>query len=247
MLTQPNLLNVQTIRAVRVIPHERWTGNTDDGYDIALIELENESTGKPLSSMVAAGHSMGPGQFMAAIGWGRTSASGSLSATLQLARGLELVSAINCQRQWTQLKNDMRPRQSFKYQTLTTDCFSNFAILQTGTATPAGVPPTTSPVEPPPSKGPVADAFLTAATEGDLATEQTKIANGVNIETKGETEKTALLNAAFKGHAEVVSLLLESGADISAADNLGFTAVILAAYQGFGEVVKVVFWFLLEL
>ncbi|GMH36867.1 hypothetical protein BSKO_04740 [Bryopsis sp. KO-2023] len=117
---------------------------------------------------------------------------------------------------------------------------SSLGSGETGTTTPAEVPPTTSPVEPLPSTGPTsADAFLTAASEGDLATVQTQISNGVNIETKGERERTALLNASFKGHAEVVSLLLESGADMSAADNLGFTAVILAAYQGFGEVVKV--------
>ncbi|GMH36862.1 hypothetical protein BSKO_04735 [Bryopsis sp. KO-2023] len=50
---------------------------------------------------------MGPAQLLAAIGWGRTSASPSLSATLQVARDLELVSAINCQNAWSQLKNDM--------------------------------------------------------------------------------------------------------------------------------------------
>ncbi|GMH36880.1 hypothetical protein BSKO_04753 [Bryopsis sp. KO-2023] len=77
--------------------------------------------------MVATGHSIGPGQFLAAIGWGRASARGSLSVTLQVSRDLEL----------------------------------------TGTATPTGVPPITSPVEPPPSKGPVsADASLMAASKG---------------------------------------------------------------------------------
>ncbi|GMH36881.1 hypothetical protein BSKO_04754 [Bryopsis sp. KO-2023] len=117
----------RAIRAVRVIVHDRWKGNNHDGYNIALVELENESTGKPLS-MVAAGQLMKVGQFLAALGWGRTSAFGPLSSTLRV-RNLEFIPFTNCQSAWSQLKEDMMCAHSFTEAVCNGDSGSPLVLL----------------------------------------------------------------------------------------------------------------------
>ncbi|GMH36824.1 hypothetical protein BSKO_04697 [Bryopsis sp. KO-2023] len=94
------------IPSVKVFVHEGWTGNGDDGNDIALLLLERESTKTPVR-LPDASQQLGTSQIVAALGWGRISDKGPLPSTLQVADDLEYVENINCLNVWFQIKDNM--------------------------------------------------------------------------------------------------------------------------------------------
>ena len=65
---------------------------------------------------------------------------------------------------------------------------------------------------------------------------------GVDVNTKDETERTALHVAAEGGHKLVARLLVEKGADIHAKNICGRTALYLAAGGGYKAVVRLYFF-----
>ena len=61
---------------------------------------------------------------------------------------------------------------------------------------------------------------------------------GVDVNTKDETERTALHLAAEEGHKPVARLLVEKGADIYAKNIRGRTVLYLAAEGGHKAVAR---------
>ncbi|GMH36736.1 hypothetical protein BSKO_04609 [Bryopsis sp. KO-2023] len=98
--------SAEVIKSVDVFIHEGWTGNVDDGNDIALLLLETEAT-KTYLRLPHSTHEPGISQILMGVGWGRTSKHGSLPAVLQLADKLEYVRNSNCQNVWSQVKESM--------------------------------------------------------------------------------------------------------------------------------------------
>lgn len=80
--------------------------------------------------------------------------------------------------------------------------------------------------------------LIEAAYEGNTVQVQSLIEEGVDVNEKDASGRTALMIAANRGHTYVVQLLLERGADISATDNKGQTAMQAAESRGFERIVS---------
>jgi ankyrin repeat protein len=80
--------------------------------------------------------------------------------------------------------------------------------------------------------GPVHDA----ASDGDLAAMEALLAEGTEIDARGENGETPLILAILKDHADVVELLIAHGADVMARNERGLTPLHAAAYSGSTEV-----------
>lgn len=84
--------------------------------------------------------------------------------------------------------------------------------------------------------------LIGAALNGDLATVETAIDQGVDIQKTDELGRTALMFAAYNGHTEIVQLLVNEGSDINKANSEGRTPLMFASSGPFPETVG----FLLE-
>lgn len=84
---------------------------------------------------------------------------------------------------------------------------------------------------------PVAELFA-AASQGRVSQIQSALAQGVDVDARTTTGRTALMGAAFFGNELSVRLLLSYGADANAADNRGITPLMDAVAGGWTEVVK---------
>jgi len=84
----------------------------------------------------------------------------------------------------------------------------------------------------PANAGDLDSSLIEAAKKGDIASMQTLLAEGadVNASYRGFT---ALMNAAGGGQTAAVRLLLDAGADVNATTKDGATALMAAAEQGF--------------
>ena len=80
--------------------------------------------------------------------------------------------------------------------------------------------------------------LIEAAYEGNTVQVQSLIEEGVDINEKDTSGRTALMIAANRGHTYVVQLLLERGADAKARDNSGLTAMQAAESRGFQRIVS---------
>ncbi|GMH36939.1 hypothetical protein BSKO_04812 [Bryopsis sp. KO-2023] len=98
--------SAEVILALEVFVHEEYTREFQDGFDVALVRLSKPSTRQP-AALAKSEQQLGPGQFVAAIGWGKTTTFGPLPEVLQVAGELEYVSNRNCQRSWPDLEDNM--------------------------------------------------------------------------------------------------------------------------------------------
>lgn len=87
---------LQVVRPIRTIMHPGWTGEVQNGNDIALLELGSPSTHQPIA-INSLENELHTGQKLVAIGWGELE-DGSPSRLLQQAVDLEFVSLKNCQK-----------------------------------------------------------------------------------------------------------------------------------------------------
>ncbi len=71
-----------------------------------------------------------------------------------------------------------------------------------------------------------------AADEGDVATVQSLIGQGTDVNQKDNGGMTALMWAAIEGHLDVAKVLLAKGADVNAKNKAGWTALMAAALKG---------------
>ncbi len=72
------------------------------------------------------------------------------------------------------------------------------------------------------------ESFVTAAQKNDLATVQSLIAQGENVNAQNSLGNTALHFAVNNGNADMVKFLLENGADASIANAKGWSPVTIA-------------------
>lgn len=87
---------VQVVRPAQTIMHPGWTGEVQDGNDLALLQLDSPSTHQPIH-IIPLENELHTGQKLVAIGWGELQ-DGSPSRYLQQAVDLEFVSLKNCQK-----------------------------------------------------------------------------------------------------------------------------------------------------
>lgn len=80
--------------------------------------------------------------------------------------------------------------------------------------------------------------LLRSAEKGDTENVRKLLAEGVNIDSKNNLERTALVKAAHNGHTHTVDVLLRQGADVTARTHGGATALIHAVLQGHTQIVK---------
>ena len=62
----------------------------------------------------------------------------------------------------------------------------------------------------------------------------------VDVNSRDENGRTALIEAAFGGHEETVRALIERGADVNACDRDGWTALMESASKGRLGIVKII-------
>lgn len=79
--------------------------------------------------------------------------------------------------------------------------------------------------------GPSATEVRGAAESGDVAQLRKLLETRVDIDSRDDLGRTALMLATLRGHAQAVDLLLEKGADPNVADNRGVTP-LQAAKEG---------------
>ena len=70
--------------------------------------------------------------------------------------------------------------------------------------------------------------FYNAAKEGKVNRVKAMLANGVNVNAKNPSGRTALMGAAYYGNRKIVRELIVEGVDVNQADEQGKTALMLA-------------------
>lgn len=83
-----------------------------------------------------------------------------------------------------------------------------------------------------------AAALFNAVLKGRIATVQTLLAQGVNVNVRTVSGKTPLMAAAYKGYSDVVQLLIDSGANLYVRDARGDTALSIAERLGYTRIVE---------
>ncbi len=83
------------------------------------------------------------------------------------------------------------------------------------------------------------DQLLEAAMNGDMDKVKKIVGDGLDVNIRGEGERTALMMAAYNGHTDIVKYLLRKGAKVNLVDEMGRPALIYAASGPFPETVKV--------
>ncbi|GMH36829.1 hypothetical protein BSKO_04702 [Bryopsis sp. KO-2023] len=97
--------SAEVILAEEVIIHDSYK-TIEGGFDIALVRLKKPSTKQP-ALLAESEQTLGPGQFLATAGWGRTTALSPFPEVLQFADQMEYVANKNCRRAWPNLKGNM--------------------------------------------------------------------------------------------------------------------------------------------
>jgi cytohesin len=77
-----------------------------------------------------------------------------------------------------------------------------------------------------------------AAEEGNVEAVKQAIADGADVNSKGDIGRTPLHWAAYEGHKEIAELLISEGADVNAKADGGGTPLHQAAYEGHKEVAE---------
>ncbi len=77
-----------------------------------------------------------------------------------------------------------------------------------------------------------------AALNGQTDEVQKSLERGVNVDTRDEDGRTALMYAAFNGHKEIMEQLIKKGAAVNLTDNFGRTALMFASSGPYPDAVK---------
>ena len=79
--------------------------------------------------------------------------------------------------------------------------------------------------------------LFAAAMMGKLERAEALLAEGIDVNSKTASGRTALMAASFNGNVHIVKALLAYGADVSIADNSGTTALMDALVFGNEDIV----------
>lgn len=82
-------------------------------------------------------------------------------------------------------------------------------------------------------------SLSSAAKKGDLATVETLIAEGADLDEADFRGNTPIYLAASKGHADVVEALAQAGADVDVDNSFGSTPLHVASRYGYVDVIRV--------
>ena len=78
-----------------------------------------------------------------------------------------------------------------------------------------------------------------AARLGDLASVQSALSRGADVNAKDSEDLTALRIAVINNYTDVARVLIKNGANIYAKDRIGYTALMIAEEEGFTDLVHV--------
>jgi ankyrin repeat protein len=88
-----------------------------------------------------------------------------------------------------------------------------------------------------------AEAFVAAASQGDIARVRRMLDNGMHPDTQGPNGWTALRRAAVKNNVEVALELLQRGARVDAINYTGKTALMMACAHGNPEMASLLLFY----
>ena len=88
------------------------------------------------------------------------------------------------------------------------------------------------------AEGGPARALVAAAEAGDLATIEKLIGNGVAVDARDDSGRTALLAATHANKPEAARVLIAAGADVNVKDRIGDSAFLFAGAEGRNEILK---------
>ncbi|MCF6252054.1 MAG: ankyrin repeat domain-containing protein [Methylococcaceae bacterium] len=83
-----------------------------------------------------------------------------------------------------------------------------------------------------------ADNLFSAAILGKSDRVKSILADGIDVNGRTATGRTAIMGACFNGNVRVARVLLAYGADVNLADNQGSTAIMDAVIYGREQLVK---------
>jgi uncharacterized protein len=81
------------------------------------------------------------------------------------------------------------------------------------------------------------DLFFQSALDGNIHFIRIALDKSVDVNSKDENNRTALMLSAYNGHKEIVDLLIENGADVNLVDDSGRTALMFASSGPFNSTV----------
>ncbi len=84
-----------------------------------------------------------------------------------------------------------------------------------------------------------AESFLQQTSAGNSEAVKLFIRGGIDLESKNQMGKTALIIASTHGHTGIVKMLLTKGAEINAKDIFDVTPLIASAWHGRSEILQV--------
>ncbi|MFB7249819.1 ankyrin repeat domain-containing protein [Microbacterium sp. NPDC056234] len=79
-------------------------------------------------------------------------------------------------------------------------------------------------------------ALLTAAASGDADAVRAALADGADLEVRGDGGATALVAATKLNHVDAARVLIEAGADVNAKDDIQDSAYLYAGARGHDEI-----------
>ncbi|GMH36936.1 hypothetical protein BSKO_04809 [Bryopsis sp. KO-2023] len=246
--------SAEVIQAEDVFVHERYSGDVEGGFDVALLLLKKASTKQP-ATLPHPQQSIGVGLPLAAVGWGKTSKRGAFPEVLQLADELPYETNKSCRKKWPKLKDSMLCAFSGSQGTCKGDSGGPLLILDTkqGFNIKAGKPEFDLLVGIV-SYGPEGCGSKNAKeAKPDVYTRLTAFRQWIDEKMGRPSPKTTpaprkcgsdcdkldedLYFAAFDGEADNVKRLLSKGADVSSTFK-GFTPLHGAAEKGHPEIVE---------
>jgi ankyrin repeat protein len=80
--------------------------------------------------------------------------------------------------------------------------------------------------------------LVSAAAEGDLDAVSSLLDDGVDVDSRDATGRTAVTAAVYGGHADLVRLLVEEGADLDLQDDTRANAVLATGETGDVQVLR---------
>ncbi|GMH36821.1 hypothetical protein BSKO_04694 [Bryopsis sp. KO-2023] len=243
--------SAEVILADEVIIHDSYK-TVEGGFDIALVRLKKPST-KPPVLLAESEQTLGPGQFLATAGWGRTTALSPLPEVLQFADQMEYVSNKNCERTWPDLRGNMLCSFSPSQGVCKGDSGGPLLLADSkdGDSIIGGNPEFDVMVGitsfgPPNCDSTLPDVFTKVSSfrkwiDKKMESSPSKTTTSARKICRENCDKLNqdLLDAADSGDSEKVKELISKGADLSSTSKSKATPLHRAAHKGHVEIAEI--------